>query len=96
MAAFLPDFYKLGRGGVQPVSRDFQPVWGKNPFLTFLISPKSTEILYPPPCKIFGEKRPFYSAVVIQYVIIMDIYLASYLALGSTKIKLTSTPCESI
>ena len=33
--------------GVQPVSRDFQPVWGENPFVKFLISLKSTEILYP-------------------------------------------------
>ena len=33
--------------GVQPVSRDFHPVWGENPFVKFLISLKSTEILYP-------------------------------------------------
>ena len=35
--------------GYSPVSRDFQPVWGGNPFVIFLISPKSTESLYPPP-----------------------------------------------
>ena len=45
---FLQENINLEGGGVQPVSRDFQPVWGENPFVIFLISPKPTEILYPP------------------------------------------------
>ena len=57
MAAFLPRIIQLGslEGGVQPVSRDFQPVWGENPFVIFLISPKPTEILYPPLVKFSGK-----------------------------------------
>ena len=55
-AAFLPRIFNLeGVGGAQPVSRDSQPVWGENPFAKFLISTKSTEILYPPLVK-FSEK----------------------------------------